>query len=103
MKERRGFASMSPEKQRKVAAAGGRMAHRKGTGHEWTTDEAREAGRKGGLASAARRLTNTPDAGPDPDPGPDPDARYEEPETVATCRAEFPSTGLKTWAIPGKE
>ena len=47
-KERRGFASMSPEKQREIASKGGRAAHEKGTAHEWTTDEARVAGRKGG-------------------------------------------------------
>ena len=35
-KERRGFASMSPEKQREIASKGGRAAHEKGTAHEWT-------------------------------------------------------------------
>ena len=45
---RRGFASMSPERQREIASKGGRAAHAKGTAHEWTTEEAREAGRKGG-------------------------------------------------------
>ena len=44
-KERRGFASMSPEKQREIASKGGRAAHQKGTAHEWTSDEARTAGR----------------------------------------------------------
>jgi len=44
----RGFASMDPEKQRKIASQGGKAAHRKGTAHEWTRDEAQEAGRKGG-------------------------------------------------------
>ena len=50
-KERRGFASMSPEKQREIASKGGRAAHEKGTAHEWTADEARAAGRKGGQIS----------------------------------------------------
>ena len=50
-KERRGFASMSAEKQREIASKGGRAAHEKGTAHEWTTEEARAAGRKGGEAS----------------------------------------------------
>ncbi len=45
---RRGFAGMDPEKQRKIASKGGRAAHRKGTAHEFTSEEAREAGRKGG-------------------------------------------------------
>ena len=39
---------MSPERQREIAARGGRAAHQKGTAHEFTTDEARQAGRKGG-------------------------------------------------------
>lgn len=47
-KARRGFASMDEEKQREIASKGGRAAHEKGTAHEFTSDEAREAGRKGG-------------------------------------------------------
>ena len=54
-KERRGFASMSPEKQREIASKGGRAAHEKGTAHEWTADEARTAGRKGGQVSRGGR------------------------------------------------
>ena len=50
-KERRGFASMSPEKQREIASKGGRAAHEKGTAHAWNADEAPEAGRTGGYAS----------------------------------------------------
>jgi uncharacterized protein len=44
----RGFASMNEEKQRAIASKGGRAAHEKGTAHEFTPEEAREAGRKGG-------------------------------------------------------
>ncbi|MBP9820464.1 general stress protein [Candidatus Woesebacteria bacterium] len=44
----RGFAGMDPEQQRKIASKGGRAAHAKGTAHEWTSEEAREAGRRGG-------------------------------------------------------
>lgn len=47
-KSRRGFASMDPAKQREIASKGGRAAHEKGTAHEWSSDEARNAGRKGG-------------------------------------------------------
>lgn len=47
-KSRRGFASMDPAKQREIASKGGRAAHQKGTAHEWSSDEARNAGRKGG-------------------------------------------------------
>jgi uncharacterized protein len=54
-KERRGFASMSSEKQREIASKGGRAAHEKGTAHEWTADEARSAGRKGGQVSRGGR------------------------------------------------
>lgn len=46
----RGFASMSPEKQRMIASKGGKMAHKKRTAHEWTSEEARLAGRIGGRA-----------------------------------------------------
>src|SRR2546428_12923037 len=65
-KERRGFASMSPEKQREIASKGGRAAHEKGTAHEWTADEARNAGRKGGQVSRGGRgrLSVFPDATP---------------------------------------
>jgi uncharacterized protein len=44
----RGFAAMDPEKQRVIASEGGRTAHLKGTAHEFNTEEARSAGRKGG-------------------------------------------------------
>ena len=54
-KERRGFASMSPDKQREIASKGGRAAHQKGTAHEWTSEEARNAGRKGGQISRGGR------------------------------------------------
>jgi hypothetical protein len=54
-KERRGFASMSADKQREIASKGGRAAHMKGTAHEWTSDEARYAGRKGGIISRGGR------------------------------------------------
>lgn len=50
---RRGFASMTPERRREIASKGGRAAHQKGTAHEWTQDEARTAGQKGGLTRAA--------------------------------------------------
>lgn len=44
----RGFASMDEETRRAIASKGGRAAHRKGTAHEFSSEEAREAGRKGG-------------------------------------------------------
>jgi general stress protein YciG len=71
-KERRGFASMSPEKQREIASKGGRAAHQKGSAHEWTSDEARSAGRKGGQISRGGRgrLIEPPaSAAPETTPG----------------------------------
>lgn len=47
----RGFASMDQERQREIAAEGGRAAHEKGTAHEFDSEEARKAGEKGGKAS----------------------------------------------------
>ncbi len=51
----RGFASMDAQKQREIARKGGRAAHEKGTAHEFTADEAREAGRKGGASVSQDR------------------------------------------------
>ena len=59
-KSNRGFASMDPQRQREIASEGGRAAHEKGTAHEFTSEEAREAGRKGGQArSLANRNKNS--------------------------------------------
>ncbi|MEK7659074.1 MAG: KGG domain-containing protein [Patescibacteria group bacterium] len=55
-KSARGFASMDSKKQREIASKGGRAAHEKGVAHEWTSKEARDAGRKGGLANHANQL-----------------------------------------------
>ena len=49
-KENRGFAAMDRTKQREIASKGGKAVHLKGTAHEWSRLEAREAGRRGGLA-----------------------------------------------------
>ncbi len=49
-KSKRGFASMSPEKQREIASMGGTASQSSGKGHRFTSAQAREAGRKGGLA-----------------------------------------------------
>ena len=51
----RGFASMDREKQKEIASKGGRAAHAKGTAHEFDSGEAREAGRKGGVAVSRNR------------------------------------------------
>ena len=52
--EDRGFASMDRDRQREIASKGGREAHKKGTAHEWTREEAQAAGRKGGLAGSGK-------------------------------------------------
>jgi uncharacterized protein len=51
----RGFASQTLEERRRIAQKGGRAAHAQGRAHEWNTDTAREAGKKGGAAMAAKR------------------------------------------------
>lgn len=58
-KSRRGFAAMSPERQREIASQGGRAAHQQGVAHEWNKDEARAAGKKGGQASGFRRKSSS--------------------------------------------
>ena len=51
----RGFASMDETKQREIASRGGRTAHAQGTAHKFSSEEAREAGRKGGKAVSGDR------------------------------------------------
>ena len=75
-KERRGFASMSPERQREIASKGGRAAHEKGTAHEWSAGEARSAGRKGGQVSRGGR------------------GRLVSPESSAPAELETPETDV---------
>lgn len=54
---RRGFAAMDPETQRRIASEGGRASHQSGRGHRFSTAEARDAGRKGGLISRRGKAT----------------------------------------------
>jgi len=64
---------MDPEKQRRIASKGGKAAHAKGRAHEWTVDEAREAGRKGGSASHRRHEgSEAPMEGPEQTPDENP-------------------------------
>ncbi len=51
-KIKRGFASLSPERRKQIAALGGRSAHANGTAHEWSSEEAVKAGTKGGKKRA---------------------------------------------------
>ena len=57
----RGFASMDRVKRREIASKGGKAAQEKGTAHRWTSEEARVAGHRGGLASHRRRLASSDD------------------------------------------
>ena len=58
---KRGFASMDRERQREIARKGGRAAHEQGVAHQWSSEEARKAGRKGGQSSrGSRSSTSSP-------------------------------------------
>jgi uncharacterized protein len=54
-KRKRGFAAMDEDKQRQIASKGGKAAHEKGTAHEFTSEEARKAGHKGGETVSQNR------------------------------------------------
>ncbi len=54
-KKKRGFAAMDRQKVSEIASKGGKAAHAAGTAHQFTTEEAREAGKKGGSAPHVRR------------------------------------------------
>jgi len=60
---------MDRARQREIASKGGKAAHQKGTAHEWTSEEARDAGRKGGLASHRRRREQKEPQGESADSG----------------------------------
>ncbi len=51
----RGFAAMDQKQQRAIASMGGKAAHMKGTAHEFSSDEARQAGKKGGESVSRNR------------------------------------------------
>lgn len=60
-KAKRGFAAMSPERQRAIASQGGKAAHEQGAAHQWSKEEAADAGRKGGQQSAFKRKASRDD------------------------------------------
>lgn len=65
-KAKRGFAIMSPERRRQIASKGGKIAHEQGLAHEWSKEEAKQAGHKGGsVAAAHKRLNRTENDGRD--------------------------------------
>lgn len=53
-KKPRGFAALSPERLREISSKGGRRAVELGVGHRFTSEEAREAGRKGGAGGTGQ-------------------------------------------------
>lgn len=55
-KSRRGFAAMDPQRQREIASQGGKTAHLQGSAHQFTSEEARVAGKKGAEARQAKRM-----------------------------------------------
>ncbi len=57
-KPKKGFARLTPEERRAVSSKGGKAVHAAGTAHEWTKEEARIAGRKGGLRSLGKEVNN---------------------------------------------
>jgi general stress protein YciG len=94
-KKPRGFAAMSPEKRAEISSLGGKAAHAKGTAHEFTSEQARAAGRKGGLVVSRNRnhmsvigtlggqskaeYPDPPTAYDEPYEYPDPPTAYDEP------------------------
>ena len=61
-KQKRGFAALSPERRAEISRQGGKAAHARGTAHKWTEEEARAAGRKGGLATHGTKSDDTTSA-----------------------------------------
>jgi general stress protein YciG len=51
----RGFGAMDPAKQKEIASKGGKAAHAQKVAHEFTKEEATEAGRRGGKAVSQNR------------------------------------------------
>ena len=91
-KEDRGFASMDRAKQREIASKGGKAAHQKGTAHEWTSEEARDAGRKGGIASHKRRREQMLGPGPESSGSTEDGDTADRGDEMENRRSE-PSTG----------
>ena len=86
----RGFAGMDPERQRQISSQGGKAAHQKGTAHEFDSNEAREAGRKGGMVSGGRRRAREQQA---QQSRPSPERERESTEREESEEAEGTGTG----------
>jgi hypothetical protein len=64
-KAKRGFAAMPPKRQHEIASLGGRTAHKLKVAHEWTPEEAKAAGKKGGAIAGQRRINRAENDGSD--------------------------------------
>lgn len=93
----RGFAGMDPERQRQISSQGGKAAHQKGTAHEFDSNEAREAGRKGGMVSGGRRRAREQAA---QQSRPEASERGEGSERESESESESESTGTSSGASP---
>jgi uncharacterized protein len=80
-RSRRGFAAMDPEERRAISRRGGEASHQSGRGHEFNSEEAREAGRRGGAARWGRHREEDSEERPEIAPGGG-DARWEDDETA---------------------
>jgi general stress protein YciG len=88
----RGFAGMDPERQRQISSQGGKAAHQKGTAHEFDSEEAREAGRKGGMVSGGRRRAREAQrAAAETQPTPPPETEQESDESESESRSPMGS------------
>jgi len=92
----RGFAGMDPERQRQISSQGGKAAHQKGTAHEFDSEEAREAGRKGGMVSGGRRRAREQarvqaEAPPAPQPEVEAETEAESEESETESRTSMGS------------
>jgi uncharacterized protein len=84
----RGFAGMDPERQRQISSQGGKAAHQKGTAHEFDSNEAREAGRKGGMVSGGRRRAREQQAQGHPSREPERERSERESESEESSSTE---------------
>ena len=93
----RGFAGMDRERQRQISSQGGKAAHQKGTAHEFDSNEAREAGRKGGMVSGGRRRAREQQA---QQGRPSTEPERESTERESESETENESTGTSSDASP---
>ena len=92
----RGFAGMDRERQRQISSQGGKAAHQKGTAHEFDSNEAREAGRKGGMVSGGRRRAREQaQQGGRPSTEPERESTERESESESETEEQAPARTLR--------